>query len=232
MQDRLIISTAIPQITDDFHSYTDIGWYGSAFLFATCAFQLLFGKVYTFYSVKLVFIAMILLFEIGSAICGAAPNSVAFILGRAIAGAGSAGIFSGAVSTLSRDSLVSLSREFSCGAFGKLMEAPLCYRSLSLSTPSRCTTDPSTRAYSAPSLASHPLLARSSAAPSPAPFRGGGASTCWFTPLHAQPPSPVALPNAGLFAVIFPSEPSRSPSFSFSSRIPTEPPPRSLRARS
>lgn len=99
-QDRLIISTAIPQITDDFHSYTDIGWYGSAFQLATCAFQLLFGKVYTFYSVKVVFIVMILLFEIGSAICGAAPNSIAFIIGRAIAGAGSAGIFSGAVTIL------------------------------------------------------------------------------------------------------------------------------------
>ncbi|RYP85118.1 hypothetical protein DL770_005098 [Monosporascus sp. CRB-9-2] len=37
----------------------------------------------------------ILLFEIGSAICGAAPSSIAFIIGRAIAGLGSAGIMSG-----------------------------------------------------------------------------------------------------------------------------------------
>lgn len=95
--DRLIISTAIPQITDDFHSVTDIGWYGSAYLLATCAFQLLFGKLYTFYSVKLVFLSTVALFEIGSAICGAAPNSIAFIIGRAIAGVGSAGIFSGAI---------------------------------------------------------------------------------------------------------------------------------------
>ncbi|KAJ9148310.1 Major facilitator superfamily transporter [Pleurostoma richardsiae] len=95
--DRLIISTAIPRITDDFHSVTDIGWYGSAYLLATCAFQLLFGKLYTFYSVKVVFLATVLLFEIGSAVCGAAPNSIAFIIGRAIAGVGSAGIFSGAI---------------------------------------------------------------------------------------------------------------------------------------
>lgn len=38
----------------------------------------------------------ILLFEVGSALCGAAPNPTALIIGRAIAGAGSAGIFSGA----------------------------------------------------------------------------------------------------------------------------------------
>ena len=36
-------------------------------------------------------------FEVGSAVCGAAPTSVALIVGRAIAGLGSAGIFSGAI---------------------------------------------------------------------------------------------------------------------------------------
>lgn len=35
------------------------------------------------------------IFEIGSLICGVAPSSVAFIIGRAIAGIGSAGLFSG-----------------------------------------------------------------------------------------------------------------------------------------
>jgi len=96
-QDRLIIATAIPQITDDFKSVTDIGWYGSAYLLSTCAFQLLFGKLYTFYSIKAVFLTTVFLFEVGSAICGAAPTSVAFIIGRAIAGLGAAGIFSGVV---------------------------------------------------------------------------------------------------------------------------------------
>jgi MFS family permease len=38
-----------------------------------------------------------LLFEVGSAVCGSAPNSVAFIVGRAIAGVGSAGITSGVI---------------------------------------------------------------------------------------------------------------------------------------
>lgn len=37
----------------------------------------------------------VIVFEIGSAICGAAPTSTVFIVGRAIAGLGSAGIFSG-----------------------------------------------------------------------------------------------------------------------------------------
>lgn len=62
-----------------------------------CAFQLTFGRVYTFYSPKWVFLFAIGLFEVGSAISGAAPNSVSFIIGRAIAGLGAAGIFSGGV---------------------------------------------------------------------------------------------------------------------------------------
>lgn len=77
---------------------TDIGWYGSAYLLTNCSFQLSFGKLYSFYSVKGVFLVSIGLFEIGSAVCGSAPTSVAFIVGRAIAGLGSAGIFSGGVS--------------------------------------------------------------------------------------------------------------------------------------
>jgi MFS family permease len=44
-----------------------------------------------------VFLSAIALFEIGSAVCGAAPNSTSFIVGRAIAGLGSCGIFSGAI---------------------------------------------------------------------------------------------------------------------------------------
>jgi len=96
-QDRTIIATAIPRISDDFKSLGDVGWYGSSYLLTTCAFQLLFGRIYTFYNPKTVFLTTIGLFEIGSAICGAAQNSTAFIIGRAIAGLGAGGIFSGAI---------------------------------------------------------------------------------------------------------------------------------------
>jgi MFS family permease len=91
---------AIPQITDEFNSLPDVGWYGSAYLLACCSFQLLFGKLYTFYAVKTVFLANVLLFEVGSVVCGAAPSSAAFIVGRAISGVGAAGIFAGCVSSL------------------------------------------------------------------------------------------------------------------------------------
>ncbi|KAM5362455.1 hypothetical protein ACJZ2D_012537 [Fusarium nematophilum] len=84
--DNTIIVTAIPRISDEFRALDDIG-----------CFQLLFGKVYTYFSIKFVYLTAVGLFELGSVICGAAPNSTAFIIGRAIAGLGSAGLFSGAV---------------------------------------------------------------------------------------------------------------------------------------
>ncbi|GJD04409.1 efflux pump [Colletotrichum higginsianum] len=43
---------AIPQITNDFHSLGDVGWYGSAFLLANCALQPLAGRLYTLTSYK------------------------------------------------------------------------------------------------------------------------------------------------------------------------------------
>ncbi|KAI0193806.1 major facilitator superfamily domain-containing protein [Astrocystis sublimbata] len=93
--DRTIIGTATPQITQEFHSLGDIGWYGSAYQLTTAASQLLFGRVYKFYDIKWTFLISVVVFEVGSVLCGAAPNSIVFIVGRAIAGIGGAGIFSG-----------------------------------------------------------------------------------------------------------------------------------------
>ncbi|KAL7629499.1 MFS sugar transporter [Parahypoxylon ruwenzoriense] len=95
--DNAIIATAIPKITDAFHSLPDVGWYGSAYLLTTAALQLLFGKFYTFLSIKWVYLTAIGIFELGSLICGVAQNSVTLIIGRAVAGLGSAGIMSGAL---------------------------------------------------------------------------------------------------------------------------------------
>ncbi|KAJ5097084.1 major facilitator superfamily domain-containing protein [Penicillium angulare] len=93
--DKLIISTALPAITNDFHATNNIGWYGTAYMLTNCAFLLVFGKLYTFLDIKATFLTAVALFEAGSAICGAAPNSIAFIIGRAIAGLGAGGVQSG-----------------------------------------------------------------------------------------------------------------------------------------
>ncbi|KAF2117957.1 major facilitator superfamily transporter [Lophiotrema nucula] len=95
--DRTILGPAIPAITNQFHSLDDVGWYGSAYMLTSCAFILLYGRVYTFFSTKITYLFGIALFEIGSAICGAAPSSLVLIIGRAVSGFGAAGIFTGAI---------------------------------------------------------------------------------------------------------------------------------------
>ncbi|KAK0650673.1 Efflux pump roqT [Lasiodiplodia hormozganensis] len=95
--DRTILATAIPIITDEFHSLGDVGWYGSAYMLTGCTTQLIVGRIYTFYNQKVVYLTSLFLFEAGSAICGAAPSSTVFIVGRAIAGLGSGGVFTGGV---------------------------------------------------------------------------------------------------------------------------------------
>ncbi len=54
-----------------------------------------FGKIYTFFNVKLIFLSAIVIFEVGSVLCAAASSSEILIVGRAIAGIGAAGLMSG-----------------------------------------------------------------------------------------------------------------------------------------
>jgi MFS transporter, DHA2 family, glioxin efflux transporter len=94
--DMTIVATAIPRITDEFNSLQDVGWYGSAFFLTVASFQSTWGKGYKYFPLKTTFIASMVIFEIGSLICAVAQSSTTLIVGRAIAGAGGAGIAAGA----------------------------------------------------------------------------------------------------------------------------------------
>ncbi|KAH7109295.1 major facilitator superfamily domain-containing protein [Dendryphion nanum] len=95
--DQTILATAAPTISDEFHTVSDIAWWTDIYLLTLSSFQLFYGKLYTLFPIKPVYIVAIVLFEIGSLICTTAPDSAALISGRAIAGVGASGIFSGGV---------------------------------------------------------------------------------------------------------------------------------------
>lgn len=84
--DMTIVATAIPRITDEFHSLDQVGWYGASFFLTIGAFQSTWGKAYKYSPLKITFLSAIGIFEIGSLLCGVAQNSVTLIIGRAIAG--------------------------------------------------------------------------------------------------------------------------------------------------
>ncbi|CCG83893.1 protein of unknown function [Taphrina deformans PYCC 5710] len=98
--DQTIIATAIPSISNQFRKINDIGWYGSAYFLTSCALQPTWGKIYQTFSVKWFFILAVVLFELGSLICGVAPSSEVLIIGRAVAGLGVSGIFSGGLTII------------------------------------------------------------------------------------------------------------------------------------
>ncbi|KAI1138509.1 putative MFS multidrug transporter [Hypoxylon sp. FL0543] len=100
MLDMSIISTAIPQITSDFHSLQDIGWYSGAYQLTSATLQPLTGKVYTRVSAKWVFLFFFFIFEVGSLLCAVSQSSDMFIVGRAVAGIGSSGLQNGALTVI------------------------------------------------------------------------------------------------------------------------------------
>ncbi|PYI03461.1 efflux pump antibiotic resistance protein [Aspergillus sclerotiicarbonarius CBS 121057] len=93
--DTTIVSTAIPQITDEFRSTGDVGWYGSAFLLGSAVTQAPWGKLYGFFNIKWTYLVSLLTFELGSLLCALSHKSATLIIGRAIAGVGASGIGSG-----------------------------------------------------------------------------------------------------------------------------------------
>ncbi|KIW02704.1 uncharacterized protein PV09_06142 [Verruconis gallopava] len=94
--DQTIVATAIPKITDEFKGLDQVGWYASAYFMTFGGFQSTWGKIFKYFPLKITFLTSIILFEVGSLICGVAPNADTLIAGRAIAGLGAAGIATGA----------------------------------------------------------------------------------------------------------------------------------------
>jgi len=62
---------------------------------ASVALLLLLGRAYGLFNMKALMLSSIAVFEVGSALCGAAPTSNALIAGRVIAGMGGAGMYLG-----------------------------------------------------------------------------------------------------------------------------------------
>ena len=73
----------------------NLPWVGLGFPMASVAIILLLGRAFGLFNIKTLMLSSIAVFEIGSALCGAAPTSNALIVGRVIAGMGGAGMYLG-----------------------------------------------------------------------------------------------------------------------------------------
>jgi MFS family permease len=98
--DQTIVANVQPVIVEQFDSVSKLAWLSVAFLIGAAGTNLVWGKIFAQFNIKWTYILCIVAFEVGSAVCGAAPNIDAFIIGRAICGVSGAGMYVGLMTQL------------------------------------------------------------------------------------------------------------------------------------
>src|SRR5580693_6377717 len=92
--DQTIVATALPTIVGDFHRSNLLSWVITAYLLASTASTPLWGKAGDLYGRKRVFQLAIVIFLVGSALCGASQNMYQLIAFRGLQGIGGGGLIS------------------------------------------------------------------------------------------------------------------------------------------
>jgi EmrB/QacA subfamily drug resistance transporter len=90
--DQTIVSTALPTIVGELGGLNHLSWVVTAYLLAVTAVTPLYGKLGDLYGRKVVLRVAVVIFLVGSALCGAAQNMTELILFRAVQGIGGGGL--------------------------------------------------------------------------------------------------------------------------------------------
>ncbi|MFF5256754.1 DHA2 family efflux MFS transporter permease subunit [Streptomyces leeuwenhoekii] len=90
--DQTIVSTALPTIVSDLGGMEHLSWVVTAYLLASTAATPLWGKLGDQYGRKRLFQTAIVIFLVGSALCGMARNMPELIAFRALQGLGGGGL--------------------------------------------------------------------------------------------------------------------------------------------
>src|SRR3954451_14245438 len=90
--DQTIVSTALPTIVGDLGGLTHLSWVVTAYLLASTITGPLYGKFGDLYGRKSTLQVAIVIFLIGSALCGIAQNMPELIAFRALQGLGAGGL--------------------------------------------------------------------------------------------------------------------------------------------
>ncbi|PWY80060.1 efflux pump antibiotic resistance protein [Aspergillus eucalypticola CBS 122712] len=99
--DNTIVANVQPAIIGTLGEIEKLPWISVAFALGAIATDLPWGQIYGHFNNKFLFLASVVIFEVGSAVCGAAPTMNALIVGRAICGIGGMGIYLGTVNMVS-----------------------------------------------------------------------------------------------------------------------------------
>lgn len=115
--DQNIVSTALPRIVSDLGGLAHLSWVVTAFMVTSTISTPLYGKLSDMYGRKPLFFTAIIIFLIGSVVCGLAQTMFQLILFRAIQGLGAGGLITLAQTTVG-DLIVPRERGKYQGLFG------------------------------------------------------------------------------------------------------------------
>src|SRR6059058_241234 len=90
--DQTIVATALPQIVSDLGGISQYSWVFTAYMLASTVTVPLYGKLGDVYGRKPLFIFAIVVFLLGSALCGLAQNMTQLVIFRGIQGLGAGGL--------------------------------------------------------------------------------------------------------------------------------------------
>jgi EmrB/QacA subfamily drug resistance transporter len=91
--DQTIVSTALPTIVGDLGGISKLSWVVTAYLLSSTVVGPVYGKLGDQYGRKVVLQSAIVIFLIGSALCGISQNMTELIVFRGIQGLGGGGLF-------------------------------------------------------------------------------------------------------------------------------------------
>src|SRR5213079_170717 len=91
--DQTIVATALPTIVGDLGGVSDLSWVVTAYLLSSTVVGPVYGKLGDQYGRKIVLQVAIVIFLVGSALCGISQNMTELIVFRGIQGLGGGGLF-------------------------------------------------------------------------------------------------------------------------------------------
>ena len=91
--DQTIVATALPRIVSDLGGITQYSWVFTAYMLTSTVTVPLYGKLGDVYGRKYLFLVAIVIFLVGSALCGLAQGMTQLVIFRAIQGIGAGGLF-------------------------------------------------------------------------------------------------------------------------------------------
>jgi len=90
--DQTIVATALPRIATDLHGLNKLSWVATAYLLTSAIATPLYGKISDMFGRKKILQSAIVIFLLGSALCGLSQNMNQLVFFRALQGIGAGGL--------------------------------------------------------------------------------------------------------------------------------------------